>query len=301
MSVTIVGTVALDSIETPFGKHEKLLGGSGTYAGSAASIFSEVNLVSIVGNDFPQEYTDYLKSKGMNVDGIKIADGKTFHWSGYYEGDMGQAHTRLTDLNVLLEFDPVIPDSAKNSKIVFMANIDPVLQKKAIEQFNNPECVILDSMNFWIENNLNELKETLKLVDILIINDQEIKQLTGKQNIIQAMREVLKLGPNRVVVKKGENGSIMFDGKEFFICPAVPLDKVVDTTGAGDSFAGAFSGYIDKADSVCDEVLRKAIVYGTLVSSHTVQGFSVDVLKTLDEEILLDKYKQFNELVAWPT
>jgi sugar/nucleoside kinase (ribokinase family) len=300
MSVTIVGTVALDTIETPVGKHERILGGSATFAGTAASIFSNTSLVSIVGKDFPQSHIDYFKNRNINIDGIEMAEGNTFHWSGYYKDDMNQAYTVATELNVLLDFDPVVPESAKNTKIAFLANVDPVLQKKAIEQFNSPDLVILDSMNFWIENNVEQLKDTLKLVDVLIINDQEIRLLTGIKNIIEAMPKILEMGPKRIIVKKGEHGSIMFNGKDYFICPAFPLEKLVDPTGAGDSFAGGFSGYLAQADNLDEETFKKAVIVGALVSSFTVQGFSLETLKNLTKDQLNEKYEKLKNFTTFP-
>jgi sugar/nucleoside kinase (ribokinase family) len=300
MSVTIVGTLAIDSVKTPHGEHDSILGGSAAYAGTAASIFSDVNIVSIVGNDYPSEFVSYLKGKNINLEGVEFAQGKTFCWKGSYEGDMGHANTIYTGLNVLEDFNPIIPEKIKNTEIAFLANVDPILQKKAIQQFTNPKLVILDSMNFWIEHKLDDLKETIKIVDILIINDQEIRQLTGISNIVAAMQAVLKMGPKRIVVKKGENGSVMYNGKDYFFCPAVPLEKVIDTTGAGDSFAGAFSGYLSGVDELSEEAFKKAVIVGTLVSSFTVQDFSVDSLKTVNKQMLEEKYDIWKKYVSMP-
>ncbi len=300
MSVAIIGTVALDSIKTPKGIHERILGGSATYAGTAARLFAPVSLISIVGKDFPAEHVNYFKSRDINIDGVKIADGKTFHWSGYYEGDMSQAHTISTDLNVLLEFDPQIPPSAKKASIVFLANTDPILQEKAIAQFESPKLIVMDTMNFWIQSKLEDLKKTLKLVDVLIINDQELRLLTGISNIIQAMPKVIEMGPKRVIIKKGEHGAIMFNGKNHFICPAFPLEDLVDPTGAGDSFAGGFCGYLAKAGKQDEATFRQAVVAGTLISSYTVQGFSLDELKKVQPKTLADSYHRFKEFIQLP-
>jgi sugar/nucleoside kinase (ribokinase family) len=300
MSVAIIGTVAFDSIETPKGQFDRILGGSGSYSGTAASLFAPVHLISVIGQDFPDEHLTFFQKRGMNTAGIQKLDGNTFHWKGYYKADMNQAFTVSTDLNVLLQFDPQIPAEAKNSKIVFLANIDPVLQKKAIEQFNNPELIVLDSMNYWIENHLDSLKETLKLVDVLILNDQEIRMLTGLDNVIQAMAHVLTLGPKRVIVKKGENGSVMYNGTEFFSCPAFPLDQLVDPTGAGDSFAGGFAGYLAKAPHLTEDIFRQAVVVGTLISSHTVRDFSLNQLKTLTWDDLQRQFEQFKGFAMLP-
>jgi len=300
-SVAIIGTVAFDSIETPFGKKERILGGSATFSGIAASLFSPVSLISIVGRDFPQEHFDFFKSKQINVDGISVTPGKTFHWKGYYKGDMNQAFTVSTELNVLEKFDPLVPKTAQSSAIVFLANIDPALQKKALTQFKSANLVILDTMNFWIEHRLAELKETLRLADILIVNDQEIRQLTGKTNVIQAMAEILNLGPKRVILKKGEHGSMMHNGKQIFICPAVPLTHVTDPTGAGDSFAGGFAGYLAQYSSLEDEeIFKKAMLAGTLISSVTVQNFSIDALKTLTPFEFKQKFLEFRKFFTPP-
>jgi sugar/nucleoside kinase (ribokinase family) len=298
--ISIIGTIALDNIKTPKGEFNNILGGSATFAGTAASIFTQPNLIGIVGQDFPKEHVDYFKSRGMNIDGIEISDGKTFSWGGYYEEAMNEAFTTATDLNVLLEFDPKVPDTAKKSDIVFCANIDPVLQKKAIEQFDIPKLVVLDSMNFWIENSVEALKEALKLVDILIINDQEIRMLTGIDNIIEAMPEVIKLGPKRLIVKKGEHGSIMFNGTDYFICPAFPLTELNDPTGAGDSFAGGFIGALSQHENYTEDAYKDALISGTLVSSFTVQGFSVSKLKTVTKDMLKERYTQLKTYATFP-
>ncbi|MCP4049925.1 MAG: sugar kinase [bacterium] len=300
MAVTIIGTVALDTIKTPSESHSRILGGSATYAGIAASIFDNISLAGIVGNDFPDSYLTFFESRGIDITGIDISEGKTFHWNGYYEKDMSQAYTVQTDLNALLEFDPDLPEKARQARVVFLANIDPVLQKKTIEQLKRTEVVILDTMNFWIENSLDALKSTLELVDILIINDQEIRMLTGKDNIIQGMSDILELGPSRLIVKKGEHGSIMFNGQDYFICPAFPLKELVDPTGAGDSFAGGFAGYLSQSKVLDEETYKQAIIAGTMISSFTVQGFSMDVLKNIDKDRILRRYKEFEKFTALP-
>ncbi len=300
MSVTIIGTVALDSIQTPQGSFNRILGGSATYASTAASLFSPVNIVSVIGQDFPTEHMDYLKNRNINTDGIEQKSGDTFHWQGYYTDDMSQAHTVATDLNVLLEFDPIIPTAAQNSRIVFCANIDPILQKKAIQQFHKPELVILDSMNFWIENHLHSLQDTLKEIDVLILNDQELRLLTKIDNLVSAMHHVLTLGPKRVIIKKGEHGAIMTDGQAFFACPAVPLKTLVDPTGAGDSFAGGIAGYLAQSATLSEETFRKALIVGTLIASNTVQDFSLNKLKKLTLEELQTQFKHYQRIATMP-
>ncbi|MFC1770632.1 PfkB family carbohydrate kinase [Candidatus Margulisiibacteriota bacterium] len=300
MTVTVVGTLALDTIRTPYGQHNLVLGGSATFSGVAASIYTKVNMVSIIGEDFPHSSLIFFKARNIDLAGIELAPGKTFFWEGYYEGDMSQAHTVATHLNVLTQFNPKVPKEYKNSKIVFLANVDPIIQKNVIKQMQNSELIVLDSMNYWIKNKLQELKDTLKLVDVLIINDQELRQLTGIHNIAVAVKEVLNLGPKRIIVKKGENGAVMYNGQDYFFCPAFPVEKVIDPTGAGDSFAGAFCGYLDAAKELTEEAYRKAVIVGTLVSSFTVQGFSLELLKTVDNKLLRHKYRQWRELVRVP-
>lgn len=293
MSVAIIGTVALDSIDTPKGSHSRILGGSASYAGMASRLFSSTALVSVIGADFPSEHMSYFHEKGMDTTSITQLSGDTFHWKGYYKEDMAQAFTVQTDLNVLMEFNPIVASSAQHARIVFLANIDPVLQQRAIGQFVNPELIVMDSMNYWIESHLDSLKETLKLVDVLILNDQEIRLLTGERNIVNAMRLALLLGPKRVIVKKGEHGAIMFNGETTFACPAVPLSDLVDPTGAGDSFAGAFCGYLAKEPHLDEAAFRRAVLTGVLVSSFTVRDFSIGALKSLDLNLLKEAYDAY--------
>jgi sugar/nucleoside kinase (ribokinase family) len=300
MSLTIIGTVAFDGIETPKGSYPKILGGSAMYAATAASIFSPVNIVSIVGQDFDQEYFDYFINRKINIDGITITkNNNTFYWQGFYEKDMNQAFTKQTQLNCLLEFNPIIPEKAKNSRIVFLANVDPVLQKKAINQFTKPDLVILDTMNYWIEHKLKDLLETINLVDILILNDQEIKLLTRKDNLILAMKELFQQNKLKLlVVKKGEHGAIMYDGNTFFSLPAIPLDDITDPTGAGDSFAGGFAGYLASAQHIDINAFKRAIIVGTLISSFTVQGFGVSKLQTIAKQDLIDQFLKLKDITT---
>jgi sugar/nucleoside kinase (ribokinase family) len=300
MSVTIIGTVAYDSIKTPQGEHNKILGGSATFAGTAASIFTQTNLISIVGEDFKPEYLDYFKSRKINIEGIKIHPGKTFHWKGFYEKDMGQAHTIATDLNVLLEFEPQVPEAIKNTPYIYLGNIDPVQQKKALQQFTKPKLVVMDTMNYWITETNKELKETLKHIDVLIINDQELRMLTGLDNIIQAMPKALEMGPSTIIVKKGENGSIMYNGQTYAIFPAYPLAKLVDPTGAGDSFAGGFIGYVAAQDDLSFETFKRGIIAGTLMSSFKVQGFSVEPLAKIDKNKIQHRFEEMQKWINIP-
>lgn len=301
LHVGIVGTVALDTIETPTGSRSRILGGSATYAGTAASIFAPTSIVSIVGRDFPREHLRFFQDKAINLDGLIVSEGDTFHWKGYYRADMNQAYTVATDLNVLLEFDPVIPASVSGHDIVFLANIDPELQKKALRQFKHPRLVILDTMNYWIDTKLTALKELLPLIDVLIINDQEVKQLTGiEDNSVKAMMKAATYGVKRIIVKKGEHGSLMYNGKTFYLCPAFPLETVVDPTGAGDSFAGGIAGYLALKGRFDETAFRQAVIVGTLVSSFTVQGFSLETLSTLNWEMLERKYEEMLSYIHVP-
>lgn len=300
MTVTIIGTVALDSIQTPQGAFNRILGGSATYASTAASLFGPVHIVSVIGQDFPDEHLAFLQSRGINTEGVEKKDGNTFHWEGFYTDDMSQAHTLTTELNVLLEFDPIVPESAKNSRIVFLANIDPVLQRKAIRQFTNPELIIMDSMNFWIENHLHNLKDTLKEVDVLILNDQELRLLTKVDNLIAGMHEAMTFGPKRIIVKKGEHGAMMLSENGFFVCPAFPLQQLTDPTGAGDSFAGGIAGYLAKATEISEETFRQALIVGTLIASHTVQDFSLNKLKALTTAEIQAQFASYRDSALLP-
>jgi sugar/nucleoside kinase (ribokinase family) len=300
MSVAIIGTVALDSIETPKGVHTRILGGSASYAGLASALFAKTSLVSVVGQDFPVEHRAYFHERGLDTSSITVLPGETFHWKGYYKHDMSQAFTVQTDLNVLTEFNPELSLVAQRARVVFLGNMDPVLQQRTIAQCTAPELIVMDSMNYWIENHPFQLKETLKQVDVLILNDQEIRLLTGVDNVVQAMRVVLGFGPKRVIVKKGEHGALMFNGTDYFACPAFPLADLVDPTGAGDSFAGAFCGYMAKVDAWDETVFRKAVLMGVLVSSFTVQDFSIGALKTLTLARLEETYAQYYAVSGLP-
>ena len=293
MSVTVIGTVALDSIKTPQGEREKILGGSGMFAAMAASLFGPVHLVSIVGDDFSPAHQQTLSEKGIDLSGLAIIKGeKTFSWTGEYQGDMQEAITKSTDLNVLLQFDPVIPESAKSSKVVFCANCDPVVQKKAIEQFTNPQCVILDTMNYYIDNHLSDLKAVLPLVDIFVLNDQEAKMLTGEPNLIIALDQLRTLGPKQIIIKKGAHGSIFYNGQTYFMCPAMPLKKLVDPTGAGDTFAGSLAGVLSSSNDSSVQSIKKGVIAGAVVSSNTVQGFSIESIQSLNTDTIVNQEQQ---------
>jgi sugar/nucleoside kinase (ribokinase family) len=268
--------VALDTIETPFGQVEDALGGSATYAGTAASYFSPVGVVAVVGDDFPRKHLSYMKRKGIDTAGLQIVKGgQTFRWSGYYSQDLNTAHTRSTCLNVFESFRPEIPDSYREMKHLLLGNIDPELQLEVLKQARAPRLTLCDTMNFWITGKLNELLEVLKRVNVVCINDGEARQLCNEDNLATAAKEILKMGPDHVIIKKGEHGCLLFGRDSVFSAPAYPLKTLKDPTGAGDSFAGGFLGYLAGRRSLNETVFRQAIVVGTTLASFCCQGFSV--------------------------
>jgi len=293
--VLIIGTVALDTIETPFGKVEKTLGGSATYASFAASFFAEPSLVSIIGSDFPKEYIELMKKRKINLEGLKTA-GKTFHWDGFYEYDMNEAKTRKTELNSLENFKADVPEKYKNIDYVFLANIDPEQQLETLRQLNNPKLVVLDTMNFWINNKRKELIEAIKNVDVLLLNDGEARQLFSTANLVQAANSALKLGPKAVIIKKGEHGALLFTKNKHFNAPGYPLENIKDPTGCGDSFGGAFIGYLAKTKDLNEQNFRKAIVYGSVVASHNAEDFGLNRLKNLTMRDIEKRYKEFQDI-----
>ena len=292
MSVLIIGTVAFDTIETPTNQGTRLLGGSATYASMAASLFTDVGVVSVVGHDFDQY--DAFKTRGIDATGVAVGDGDTFHWSGYYTGDMAQAMTRQTDLNVLLAFDPQVPADWQSAKTVFCANVDPVLQKKAIQQVQSPACVVLDTMNFWIEHKREAVLAVIPLVDILVLNDQELMQLTGASSIMAALPIALSYGARHIIVKKGEHGALFYDGNQFCVVPAFPIMTAVDPTGAGDTFAGGLVGILDQLDTINLDGIRRAMVHGTLLAANTVQGLGTQGLASVIPAQLKTEYQTYH-------
>ncbi|MDD2891199.1 MAG: PfkB family carbohydrate kinase [bacterium] len=297
MSILVVGSVALDTIETPFGKRKDILGGSATYFSYSASFFTGVKLVAVVGDDFPKKHISLLKSRGINLDGLKvIKNGKTFRWSGSYKYDMNEATTHSTDLNVFETFKPQIPESYKNSEYVLLANIDPDLQLNVLSQVKKPKLIAADSMNLWINTKKSSLMKLLKKIDIFIINEGEARLFTGQPSLIKAGRMILGYGPKHVVVKKGEHGCLLFSKNGFFSAPAYPLENIFDPTGAGDTFAGGFIGYLAKLNKTHTEHdLRKAVVYGSVMASFNVESFSLERLKKLTDKEIQARYKQFKE------
>jgi sugar/nucleoside kinase (ribokinase family) len=296
VSILVVGSVAFDSVETPFGKADEVLGGSGTYFSTAASYFADINLVAVVGEDFPDSHLDFMKERGINIDGLQKVEGKTFRWKGRYEYDLNQAHTLETHLNVFESFDPVIPDSYRDAEYVFLANIDPELQLKVVEQVRNPKLVACDTMNFWIEGKPDALKRLLRKTDIFVINEGEAREFTGESNLIKASRKILDYGPTTLIVKRGEYGALMFSGQTIFSAPAYPLEDIFDPTGAGDSFAGGFMGYLANTENLNEDGIRQAIILGSVMASFNVEDFSLNRLKNLTNEEIKERYGEFKRL-----
>ena len=300
MSLPLValGTVALDDIQTPFGRVKNALGGSGMYFGVAASFFTKCGIVGVVGADFPQEHLDFLKSRGIDITGIERTAGKTFHWEGSYETDMNAAKTLKTDLNVLATFDPKIPKEYKKCDFLFLANIDPTIQLKVLKEVK-PKYSLCDTMNYWIDSKKDELTKVLKAVDGIIINDGEARQYCGTPNLVKAGRMLTDLSGGRVIIKKGEHGALFFSGDNFFAAPAYPIPNVMDPTGAGDSFAGGTLGHLAKLGSFEDEDVKRSIVYGSVVASHVVEGFSIDGIKAKKLQDVQNRYEFFQDIVRF--
>ena len=301
MSLLIVGTVAFDKIETPLGKTEKILGGAGTYIGIAASYFTEkINIISVVGDDFPNKYHQILHDHKLDTDGIQIVKGgKTFFWEGKYHTDMNSRDTLVTELNVLAEFDPKIPENYQNCEFLMLGNLDPNIQRKVLRQLKKrPKIVVLDTMNFWMDISWDALIETISMVDILTINDEEARQMSGEYSLVKAARKILTMGPKYLIIKKGEHGALLFDKEEnSFFSPALPLEEVFDPTGAGDTFAGGFIGYLAKTKDLSFENLKRAVIYGSALASLTVEKFGTDNITYLKSSELNERIKIFKDLV----
>ena len=296
MSVLVVGSMALDSVETPFGKVENILGGSASYFSLAASKFTDVNVVAVVGNDFPEEHIQLLESHGIKLDGVKIEEGETFRWVGHYGYDLSEAKTLETHLNVFETFNPVLPDHYKDIDIVFLANIDPEIQFEVLQQVNKPKLVACDTMNFWIESKPEQLKKLLGHVDILMINDAETRELAGEPIIVKAARKIMEMGPKMLIVKRGEYGALMFSKDGIFYAPSYPLEEVLDPTGAGDTFAGGFMGYVASHDINNVNDYKRAVIYGSVLASFTVEDFSVNRLAKLKKDEIDVRYLAFMNL-----
>lgn len=302
MSLLIVGTVAFDEVETPYGKTGKILGGAGTYIGLAASLLTDdISIVSVVGGDFPQKYLDLFRDKKIDISGLKVVeDGKTFFWAGKYHQDMNTRDTLVTDLNVLADFDPVVPEHARKSDYLLLGNLTPAIQRRVIEQMTErPKLIVMDTMNFWMDTAWDDLMEVLTMIDVLTINDEEARQLSGEHSLVKAARKILTMGPKYLIVKKGEHGAMMFYEDLVFIAPAMPLDQVFDPTGAGDTFAGGLIGYIARRDDTSFDTLKTAIIFGSAMASFTVEKFGTDRLLEIGEADIQNRLAAFASLVAF--
>ncbi len=299
MSILVVGSVAFDTVETPFGRAEKVLGGSASFFSVAASFFAPVSLVGVVGEDFGAKQLEAFERRHVDLQGLERMPGKTFHWQGKYSYDLNSRDTICTDLNVFEFFKPKIPAAYRKSDFVFLGNIDPVLQRDVLSQVEKPKLVACDTMNFWISGKLDELKKTLARVDVLLINDAEARQLSGEWNIVKAARAIRALGPRTLVIKKGEHGVLMFSDEGSFAAPAYPLEEVFDPTGAGDTFAGGFLGYLAHTDALNEPNLRKAVIMGSTLASFCVEAFSLDRLVRLTRSEIDDRYRLFRKLTRF--
>jgi sugar/nucleoside kinase (ribokinase family) len=302
MSILIVGTVAFDAIETPFGKRDKIVGGAATYISLSASFFSKnLNLVSVVGDDFPRDAIQTLEKHNVNTKGLQIKEGeKTFFWSGKYHNDMNTRDTIDTQLNVLETFDPIVPEEYQNSEFLMLGNLMPSIQKKVLAQMKKrPKLVVLDTMNFWMDLFLEDLKEALKEVDVLTINDEEARQLSGEYSLVKAAKKILETGPNCLVIKKGEHGALLFNKEEVFFAPALPLEDVFDPTGAGDCFAGGFIGYLEKTKDISFENMKRAVIHGSVMASFCVEKFGTERIKELTHQDVENRLQEFIDLVQF--
>ena len=302
MSILIVGTVAFDAIETPFGKTEKIIGGAATYISLSSSFFTKnLNLVSVVGEDFPETAIEMLKTHNVCTKGLQIKSGeKTFFWSGKYHDDMNTRDTLDTQLNVLENFDPAVPQEYQNSNYLMLGNLMPSVQKKVLDQMKKrPKLVVLDTMNFWMDHFLEDLKESLKQVDVLTINDEEARQLSGEHSLVKSAKLILEMGPKYLIIKKGEHGALLFNHNEVFFAPALPIDDVLDPTGAGDSFAGGFIGYLEKTEDISFENMKRAVIHGSAMASFCVEKFGTQRLEELSYEDVEARLKQFIDLIRF--
>jgi sugar/nucleoside kinase (ribokinase family) len=301
MSLLVVGSMAFDSIKSPFGEVERVVGGSATYFSLAASYLAPVRMVSVVGNDFPKATLDLLASRDIDTRGVKIAAGDTFHWKGYYDFDLNTAHTVRTDLNVFSDFAPVLPEAYLDSPYVFLGNIAPAIQLDILRQVKKPRLVALDTMNYWIDSALPQLKEVIAKVDIVVINEGEVREVTGEYNLVKAARAIMSWGPKRVVIKRGEYGVLHLAGDHMFAAPAYPLETIFDPTGAGDSFAGGFMGYLASCDGrELDEMdYRLATMYGSAIASFTVEAFSTERLQSLTQDEISARLGAFRSLTEF--
>ena len=298
----IVGTVAFDAIETPFGKTDKILGGAGTYIGISASFFNlQSAIVSVVGDDFPQEYLDLLTARNIDISGLEIVKGgKTFFWSGLYHNDLNSRDTLATELNVLADFQPKVPQNFKDADVVMLGNLHPLVQSSVLDQMEvKPKLVVLDTMNFWMDCALPELLEVMKRIDVITINDEEARQLSGEYSLVKAAAKIHTMGPKYVVIKKGEHGALLFHNEEVFFAPALPLEEVFDPTGAGDTFAGGFTGFIAQSENVSFDNMRNAVIYGSNLASFCVEKFGTERMLALDKKEVVSRLQQFKSLTQF--
>ena len=302
MSLLVVGTVAFDAIETPFGKTDKIVGGAASYISLAASYFTkDIQRVSVIGDDFPDSFLNTLKLQGIKLDGLQIKKGeKSFFWSGKYHNDLNNRDTIDTQLNVLANFDPIVPESSKNCEFLMLGNLVPAVQQSVISQLSSrPKLIVLDTMNFWMDIAMDELKKTIARIDVLTINDSEARQLSGEYSLVKAAQKILEMGPKVIVIKKGEHGALLFNKEEVFFAPALPLEEVFDPTGAGDSFAGGFIGYLAKTKDISFENMKRAIIFGSAMASFTVERFGTEKLIGLTQDQINERVQQFVDLVQF--
>jgi sugar/nucleoside kinase (ribokinase family) len=302
MSLVVVGTVAFDAIETPFGKTDKIIGGAATYSGTAASYFTkDIKLVSVVGDDFPQKQIEQFHQHGINTDGLQVKAGqKTFFWSGRYHTDMNTRDTLDTQLNVLLDFDPVIPESYQDCEFLMLSNLMPQLQKNVLDRLRKrPKLVVMDTMNFWMETQMESLLEIIALVDVLTVNDSEARQLTNEYSLVKAAQKILKMGPKYLIIKKGEHGALLFNQEQVFFAPALPLEDVFDPTGAGDTFAGGFIGHIAQTKDISFDNMKRAIIFGSAMASFCVEKFGLERLASLTHDEIDQRVQEFIDLVQF--
>jgi len=299
----IVGTVAFDAIETPFGKTDKILGGAGTYIGlSAANFDIDSAVVSVVGDDFPQEYLDLMKNNKIDIEGIEVVEGgKTFFWSGRYHNDLNSRDTLDTQLNVLADFNPVVPNNYKDAEYVMLGNLHPLVQLSVLEQVENPKLVVLDTMNFWMDNTPEDLDKVIAKVDVITINDEEARQLSGEYSLVKAARKIAEMGPKYIVIKKGEHGALLFHEDQIFHAPALPLEEVFDPTGAGDTFAGGFIGYLARTNDISFENMKNAVIYGSNLASFCVEKFGTERMQKLSREEVNERLHDFKKLTHFET
>ena len=300
--LVIVGTVAFDEIETPFGKTDKILGGAGTFIGLAASQFDvDSAIVSIVGDDLPQEYLDLLSNKGIDLKGLEIVEGgKTFYWKGKYHNDLNSRDTLVTELNTLADFNPVVPENYTDADVVMLGNLHPAVQLSVINQMTErPKLIVLDTMNFWMDSALDDLKEVIKHIDVITINDEEARQLTEEYSLVKAAKEIHKMGPKFVVIKKGEHGALLFHNENIFFAPALPLEEVFDPTGAGDTFAGGFTGYLAATGDISFENMKRAVIHGSNLASFCVERFGTQRMESLTKQEVRKRLHEFKALTQF--